>query len=111
MDTPLAFVIFEEFLQYLTADLIAVDSSLPSEDLIFSAKFARSTWSIFELVANSLVEYLASETVLYCWSFIIPLMESEKSFSLEGIVFENSARSMSESVVFCPGHFAAQVAV
>lgn len=55
--------------------------------------------------ANSRVEYLALEISLYSFFSILLLIDLAKAERSFGTVFENSARSITESVVFYPLHF------
>ena len=52
------------------------------------------------LVANSLVAVRAAEISLYSFFVSFSLMDFAKFFRLSGIVYANSARSITERVVF-----------
>ena len=68
----------------------------------------RSIWSILLLVANSRVRFRAEETSLYCFPDSMELIAFEKSVSFSGTVAANSARSITDRVVCCPGQRLAQ---
>ena len=74
------------------------------------AKWIKSIWSILDDCANSFALFRASETVINPFtSDISSLVFTENLLSLSGTVAATSARSVTERVAFCPGHFLAHV--
>ena len=94
-----------EVMLYFTADLKTLASSIPSSVPIFSARFTRSTWSMPEDLANSLVLALASDTALYSLSWISLLADRENAAKGLGAVVSNSAKSTRDKVVELPWPF------